>query len=155
VRVLQRRALGRRHETGRLGVGRGGADENVLSTTPGEQPEVALDLRRFEGDELHDGVETVHRQRGSRRRRVADIAGQIARAGDAGAAGPVEQPEFVAQLLREPAAGGADVSGAANEKKLHGQEELGLDAMPLRRGGSPLQDPAPALQNRPERVTAA
>jgi hypothetical protein len=48
---------------------------------------------------------------------------QIVGAGDAGSAGSVEQPELMAELERESAAGGADVAGAADEEEFHGQKE--------------------------------
>jgi hypothetical protein len=50
---------------------------------------------------------------------VVDITVEIMRAGNSGPVGPVKQPEFVAELECEPAAGSADEAGASDEEDFH------------------------------------
>ena len=122
-RVAQRRGLHDRQACRRRLVGRRGADEDVLPGPPAEQVEVGADVVGRERHPVDDRVELLVAERLLHRPGVADVGAHnphLRRQRTGLGLPPVQHLQVDAALHREPRAGGADHTAAADEQHLEG-----------------------------------
>ena len=107
----------------------GRTDEDELAGAAAKEFEVAFDVRGFEGDPVHDGIEGLARKRTGDRGRIVDIGGDGSDSGrnSADPKPAIEHRELDATFDGQIGAGAADDPGPSDEEHSHEESCIRLE----------------------------